>query len=221
MAVYVKGYETKRKFILSTYQKLLENHASDLTVRSLANENGCSAPALYRHFASLEYLIVVSSIKFLDEYLVEFGKLLDNNENLMKIYIDGWKLFNRYAFERPDIYYRLFWGEYNNEFANAMQEYFELFPFSGSEKYPAYYYSMLFSDNIQERDFLILHRAVSRKLLTEEEALYFSKTNPLIVKGMLIDCMTLGVEERKLAEAECNSLLEKNLERIIIGYPQL
>jgi hypothetical protein len=115
----------------------------------------------------------------------------------------------------------LFWGEYNNEFANAMQEYFELFPFSGSEKYPAFYYTMLFSDNIRERDFFMLHRAVNRKLLAEEDAMYFSKTNPLIVKGMLSECITLGVEARKLAEAECNFLLEKNLERIIIGYPQL
>jgi predicted HicB family RNase H-like nuclease len=138
-------------------------------------------------------------------------------KNLIKTYLEGWKLFNRYAFEWPDIYYRLFWGQYNNEFADAMQEYFELFPFSGSEKYPAYYYTMLFSDNIQERDFLMLHRAVGRKLLTEEDAAYYSRTTPLIVKGMLGECMALGSEARKRAEGECNFLLEKNLERITMN----
>lgn len=214
MAVYSKGYETKRRLVLYTHQKLQEQNVSSLTVRDIARENGLSAPALYRHFESLEYLIVVSSVRFLNEYMIGYGALMDRDDDLLNAYIEGWKLFNRYAFERPDIYHRLFWGQYNNRFGDAIQEYFELFPFSGSEKYPAYFYTLFFNDNIQERDLLILHRISNRKLITEEDAKYYSRTNPLIVAGMLAEVLEESAEERKKAEQECNRLLEKNFERV-------
>lgn len=113
MAVYAKGFETKKKYIILTYKKLLEKKVSEVTIRELANEKGYSAPAIYNHFESLEYLIVVASVKFLDKYVYEYGRLLDRNADLLKSYLGGWRLFNHYAFERPDIYYRLFWGQYN------------------------------------------------------------------------------------------------------------
>ena len=66
MAVYAKGIETKKRFILSTYHKLLVQDSSEISVRKLAEENGCSIAALYKHFESLDYLIAVASIRFLD-----------------------------------------------------------------------------------------------------------------------------------------------------------
>lgn len=213
MAIFTKGSETKRRLIQLTHNWLLENDNSSPTVRSLASKNGLSAPALYRHFKSLEYLVVVSSVKFLKKYINEYSRLLDSDKNPMEIYIEGWKLFNGYAFARPDIYYRLFWGQYNNEFANAILEYFELFPFSASEKYPAYFDTLFNNANIHERDLWVLRRAVLRGLISEEDAAYFSKSTPLIAQGMLNGCIELKPEGRKLAEMECNYLLEKNLER--------
>lgn len=213
MANYTKGCETKRRLIQLTHNWLLKNDNSTPTVRNLANENGRSAPALYRHFKSLEYLVVVSSVKFLKKYIDEYSRLLDSEKNPMEIYIEGWKLFNGYAFTRPDIYYRLFWGQYNNEFASAIQEYFELFPFSVSEKYPAYFETLFNNANIHERDLWVLRRAVRRGIISEEDAGYFSKTTPLIAQGMLNGCIELKPESRELAETECNYLLEKNLER--------
>lgn len=214
MAVYNKGNETKRRFIMLTYKMLLDHDASELKVRDIAEQMGCSVAALYRHFDSLEYLIVLTSVKFLDEYMEEYGKLLDSDRDLIDLYLTGWKLFNKYAFQRPDVYYRLFWGQYNTVFESAVQEYFELFPISKSDKYPAYFYTLLFNNNIQERDFLMLRRAVNRGLLTDEDAEYFSKTSPLIVMGMLIQHMNASPEERRQAELDCNSLLEKNLGRL-------
>lgn len=214
MAIYEKGYETKKRLVMSTYQNLLEKNASDITVRELAEQNRCSPAALYRHFESLEYLIVLGSMRFFNDYMVEYGQLMDSDENLMESYFKGWSLFNKYAFERPDVYYRLLWGQYNASFSDAIQEYFELFPMSGSEKYPAYFYTLLFTSNVTERDFLMLRRAVNRNLLTDEDAVYYSKTNPFIVKGMLEEYMNCDEEKRKRGEQECNQLLLRNLQKV-------
>jgi AcrR family transcriptional regulator len=214
MAVYLKGYGTKRDFVTLAYKHLLTNNASSLTVKDIANEKGYSAPSLYKHFKSLEYLLVVASVKFLDEYMYEYAQLLESDKDPLRTYVAVWKLFNRYAFERPDIYYRLFWGQHKKTFTSAIREYFELFPFSGYKKCPGYFYLILVNDSIQERDLLMLRRVPNRKLLSDEDAVYFSKTNPLIVKGLLIDIMDQPPDVRKQAEQECNYLIEKNLERI-------
>lgn len=210
MALYDKGIETKKRFIILTYNKLCEKKASELTVRDLARENGCSAAALYRHFESLDYLIAVASVRFLDEYMRQYANLLDSDRDLMEIYIAGWELFNHYAFDRPDIYYRLFWGTDNGVFGAAFQDYFELFPFKGSEKYTAYYYTLLFNENMQERDFIVLRRLENAKRISSRNALFCSYTNPLISKGLIMTAMDLDAEGRKEQEQLCNRLIREN-----------
>lgn len=224
MAVYEKGIETKKNLILTTYRMLQNMDASKITVRAVAKEAGCSPAALYRHFDNIEYLIVLASIRFFENYMIEYGVLMDQEPNLLKQYVDGWRLFNRYAFERPDLYYRLMWGQYNSDFSDALSDYIELFPFSASSNSPDYYYTMIFNSDIMERDFLLLRRAVNQGLLTDIDARYYSKTNPLIVKGMLEMYMNRDLAERKRGEQECNGLLLKNLERIYresVTFPEL
>ena len=210
MAVYSKGNETKKRFVILTYNKLCEKKASELTVRDLARENGCSAAALYRHFESLEYLIAVASVRFLDGYMRRYAGLLDSDKDDLDIYIEGWELFDHYAFERPDIYYRLFWGTDNGVFGAAFQDYFELFPFKGSEKYTAYYYTLLFNENMQERDFMALRRLENARRIGSENALFCSYTNPLIAKGLIMSAMDQDEEGRRRQEQLCNRLIRQN-----------
>lgn len=214
MAVYSKGNETKKKFIILTYNKLCEKKASEITVRDLARENGCSAAALYRHFESLEYLIAVASVRFLDEYMRQYAALLDSDKDFLDIYIEGWELFDHYAFERPDIYYRLFWGTDNGVFGAAFQDYFELFPFRGSEKYTAQYYILLFNENMQERDLMVLRQLEHMGGISGEDALFCSHTNPLIARGLIERAMDLDEQARKEQELLCNRLIRQNTLRI-------
>ena len=215
MAVYVKGNETKKKFVILTYNKLCEKKSSEITVRDIAKENGYSAAAIYRHFESFDYLLTVASVRFLDEYMRDFADLLDSDRDFLDIYIGGWDLFNKYAFERPDIYYRLFWGKSNSVFGAAFQDYFELFPFKGSERYTAHYYTLLFNENMQERDFVMLRRLENMNQMTSEETLYFSYSNPLMVKGLLYDAIDADDEERIRLKELCGKLLRQNMARII------
>lgn len=216
MATYAKGIESKKQLVMLTYEKLCNHDASEITVRDIAKEKGCSAAAIYRHFENMEYLIVIASARFLHEYMLQYAKLMDDEElPYIEMYLRGWELFNHYAFERPDIYYRLFWGNENRVFTDALQDYFELFPFGGSEKYMAYFYTLMFNDNVEARDLFMLKRAVNYHLMREEDAVYFSKTNPLIVKGLLLDSMNQSLEERKEMEKICNGLIRKNMEKIV------
>ncbi len=214
MAGYEKGNKTKKRLIMAMYEKLKTQEASEITVREFAGENGCSPAALYRHFENLEHLIILGAVRFFIDYMTEYGKLMDSSSDPLESYIRGWQLFNKYAFERPDLYYRLLWGQYNTTFSEALEEYFELFPMTGSEQDPAYFYTMMFTNDIMERDLLMLRRAVNEDMLSYDDAVYYSKSNTLIVKGMLELYMDRDLEERKQGEQECNQLLRKNFEKV-------
>ena len=213
MRILSKGFETKRRMVQLAYEKLSQARADNLSARSLAKTGGFSPAALYRYFDSMENLIAVASIKFMKEYINDYGKLMDSDYGFPEVYLEGWKLFNSYAFADPDIYYGLFWGEYQGSYCNAMEEYYELFPVAGSKKYPARFLTLFSSGNIYERDLQVLRQACGKKLMSEAEAVYLSRSNPLIVKGILLE--TLNSKERKKAEEEANLLLQQNLDLVL------
>ena len=211
MATYQKGIETKKRFVELTYNKLRHQDASTLTVRDLAKENNCSPAVLYRYFDNLEYLITVASVAFLDKYMRQYAKLMDSDKDPLQIYIEGWDLFNQYAFERPDVFYRLFWGKDNSVFGNAFQDYFELYPFDGSLKYTAYFYTMLFNSNMQERDFLMLRRIENLGVISGDEAQYYSVSNALLVKGLLEEAQSAPADVRDQLRQQASSLIRYNM----------
>lgn len=215
MAVYVKGMETKRELVMLTYEKLCKQDASTINIRDIAQEKGCSAAAIYRHFENLDYLIVVASVRFMHEYMSQYARLMDSHKTFVEIYVESWEILNKYAFERPDIYYRLFWGNNNQFYGDAIQDYLELFPFEVPEKNIAYFYTLIFNENMQERDMQMLRRAANYHQMTLEDADYFSQTNTLIVRGLLEDAMKMKKEQRKEAEQLCNRLIRKNMEKVL------
>lgn len=209
MAVYAKGFETKRKFITLAYQKLLEKTVDDVTVRELASEKGYSAPAIYKHFESLEYLMVLASVKFLEPYMNEYSDMLKEIEDPLEAYLRGWEIFNHYAFERPDIYFRLFWGQYNAVFTDAIVEYFELFPAAVSQKDLAM--TLFQNSDIHIRDYQTLHRVINHSPLTEEDVEYISQVVPIIAEGLLYECLDSSQAARWVAEKKCNELIRKSI----------
>lgn len=212
MAVYNNGIATKQNFILHVYQKLLQDDTENLTVRALSKEVGLSSAALYRHFFSLDYLLIVASIRFLDSYLKDYGVMLRVHSNLFVSYFDGWKLFNHYAFMRPKIFYRLFWGKENKYFADAVTDYFSAFPVSQQDIYPNYFYSMLNCSDITQRDHMILQEAnTACPLLTSEQIQYFGRTNSLISKGLLEEAIGQDEAASFRLKQECNQYIWQNL----------
>lgn len=216
MAVYSNGIETKKQLILQTYKQLQEKDASELRVRSIAQKSGCTASTLYGHFDSLEYLITVASIHFLSTYMKEYGKNLSSGAPEKKTYFEGWEIFNKHAFNRPDIFYRLFWGQYQDEFENALQEYFELFPFPGPEKHTAQFYLIYFNSNFQQRDFLLLRSLANQKLIKDDDAFYLSEINNLISKSLINEAIGKDRTTRKDMEQKCNELIFSSYERASI-----
>ena len=210
---------TKRKFISEAYNMIQECGIENITVRDLAKRVGVSSAALYRHFADLEYVLVLASIRFLDGYVKEIKDITLNGKNPVEVDIEAWKCFNKYVFQNPPLFLNLFWGKYSKELDYALQEYFELYPLEAAFRAVAMLCCPLFVGNIEERDFMWMRRAAAEGLINYDDAAYISKIDCFIAKSLLMehiqDYREPGVAER--TAEECSALIEKTIRDRVIS----
>lgn len=192
---------------------ILEVGAENINVRELSKRAGFSQAALYKHFDNLEYVLVLASIRFLNDYLKEINHVTSTTKNPLEINIETWRCFNRYAFANPQVFLHLFWEIDNNKLETALQEYFELYPLEVSISTVAMFCYPLFVGNIEERDFMWMRRAAAEGLIHYNDAAYISRVNCLIVRGMLMEHKD-KYRDKELTEKaadECSSLIEETI----------
>ena len=211
MSTYKNGLQTKKQLIERTYDALLSNRISDLKIRELAKQAGCAASSVYQHFSSLENLIAVASIKFLDEYTLAYSKMLNESTDIVKSYLDGWKLFCKFAFHRPDIFHHLFWGLDAADLEEVMTQYYSIFPLNPPKIYSIQYYLTFLTGDVVERDFMLMRTMASQGLVTVEDARYVSIAVTSIARNLLADCRNAGEEEREKASEQCMELVRHTL----------
>ena len=204
---------TKQKFVDVTYHMIQERGLENLKIRDIAKRVGCTAAALYKHFDTMDYLTMLASIRFLDDYMADLIGITESPCNSIELDIAAWKAFNRYAFLNPPVFLHLFWGPQSHFFEDAVTEYFQLFPAQPGEQRIAYFYTAVFTGSIQERDFIWLRRAASEGLLKYDDAVYISRVNNYTVFGMLTEHKEdyTKPEIAECAAKECDELIEKTI----------
>lgn len=206
--------ETRKRLVDVTYRIMKESGFENLKAREIAREAGCTATVIYKYFDDLYYLITLASFKFLEDYIRESEKISRSGDNSIVQNKKAWRLFIKYAFQNPRIYENLFWGRGKMVYEDAVSEYFDLYADEISKESTAYYYITMFNADIGERDLIWLRRGVNQGYLEMEDALYISRVNQMIVRGMLLehmdDYMVPGVAERAIDECIC--LVEKTID---------
>lgn len=215
MAVYRNGIETKRKLVSEMYSDLHVKNASEIKIRDIAEKCDCSPAGVYRHFENLEYLIMVSSVMFLFDYEIEYRELLEREDDPFEIIIKSWHIFNKHCFDRPDIFYRLFWGPHHEMFEQAVRECEGLFPIEGPARNHEIFFLTLYSGDVAERDYNVLRAATKLKLISDDDARFLCDSNALILKGSLVGELEGDFESRKKAERDCNWLIERNYQNVL------
>jgi AcrR family transcriptional regulator len=211
MGSYSKGDATKRKFIMSACKHLESHDESTLTVRSLSTENGYSVAALYKHFESLEYLLDVASVHFLEEYLDRYAGLLDGSKSPLQVYIEGWNLFIECAFVRPEIFYRIFWKTDQETLELAFIDYFRSFPAADPHMNAVQFSVLITSGDMRERDLMLLRPLITSGVMDMGNAEFLSTTNELIVSGLLWRATETGESGRAILQKLCSKLVVENV----------
>lgn len=211
MSTYKNGMQTKKQLIACTYTALLSHNASELKIRDLAKQAGCSISSVYQQFTNLDELIAVSSVKFLDEYATEYSEMLSANHDIADSYLQGWELFCKHAFNRPDIFYRLFWDLHTIDLEEAVTQYYGLFPLTPPEEYSIQYYLTFLTGDVVERDYVLMRTMTSQGLVTAEDAHYVSTVVTSMARTFLADCRRADEKKRNESRKQCMDLVRYTL----------
>ncbi|KIR02908.1 Transcriptional regulator, TetR family protein [Lachnospiraceae bacterium TWA4] len=98
-------------FVDATYRILKEEGPEGIKIRRLANELNCTSTVIYRYFENLDHLVALASIRFLEDYIVDFRNLVNNPQIVTDPYglnIKMWNCLAKYAFKEIPIYENLF-----------------------------------------------------------------------------------------------------------------
>lgn len=209
--------DTKKRLVEATCQVIREKGMEGITAREVAKRVGVTPTVIYRHFDNLCHLTVLASLTYISDYLENLKTIHEMEENPIKRNILGWENFNSHAFENPPIYENLFWGKYNDQLEFALFDYYKIFPEALNRLQDAFLICSLLSGNIEERDYIWMRRGASEGLLDYEDAKFLSRTNCLIVHGMLMehreDYAQPGVAKK--AARECTDLIKRNIRKYL------
>ena len=122
--------DKKRQFVNVTYNILSKEGISEIKIRRLAQEMHCTSTVIYRYFDNLDHLIALASIRYLNDYLVDFSNLINDPLILTDPYtlnIKMWRCLAEHAYANMEIYEQIFFGNYSSHLAEVIFEYYQLF----------------------------------------------------------------------------------------------
>lgn len=210
--------DLKTRLVEEASEMIQELGYENIRVRDLAKRVECTAPALYKHFENMDYLLGVASLKYLRPYIEELRENLMKNSDIIEAELEAWRLFNKYAFRYPGLFLNLFWSGKEDFLESILQEYFEMYPLEVRGKDIALFYTSIFSGSVEQRDYVWFRRAAAEGLLNYDDAKYVSEINCLIARGLLHKHMYDYRDEQIYKEAveKCNDLIEKNIRMYLI-----
>jgi AcrR family transcriptional regulator len=182
--------EIQRKRMLTYFieaaKKIIEEDGLQaVTIRKVADIAGYNSATLYNYFENLNHLIFFASMKYLNEYAESLLSFTVNSKNSLERYLNVWKCFCYHSFNRPEIYYNIFFGEFSNTKLDvSIRTYYSIFPEELSEE-ARRVFPMLLEDDFNVRDLGYLMPAVSEGLIKEEDSEEISEMCVLIYEGML------------------------------------
>ena len=178
---------SKKADLIKTASKLLEEASpQDLSIRAIASAAGCTTGAVYRHFDSVDHLILVASVKFLENYIADLNDLLLKDDEPLLQHIEMWRSFGKQAFAHVDAFEMMFWNVSEDALNDAIFTYYQEFPESW-RKLSGFQVMVFFSSSIQERNILTLNRCMSEYKLSSSVVEMVSDMEIWSFHGLLME----------------------------------
>lgn len=178
--------DRKIKYITITSRILEEEGIEGVSIRRVAKEAGCTSAVLYKHFENRDHLIMLASVKFLERYIQEFRKQT-RRKDITSIQMDLilWKFFIQEAFSKKPYYELMFFSPERDMLEDCVYEYYQLFP-EQQQDFDGFSASIIFSNNLTEREFIRLRRAANAGLITLDNASLLSRLATAVFHGLFM-----------------------------------
>lgn len=189
----------KNELILKTYELLKTTSPEDLKIRAIADACDCTSTVIYRHFDDLDHLILFASVKFLEEYIIDIQKIINEKSDPLEMLTAMWQVFAKHAFQTVDVFELLFWGRYKERLGDIIFEYYQIFP-DEMKKLDGLFTSVFFNSDIKERTYVIMHRAAVMGYFVYEDIKMLSDMQVHMFYGLLKEYQTVYRQPGKAEE---------------------
>ncbi len=207
--------ETKKKYIEAACELIERDGLAGVSTRKIAEEVGCTSPALYRHFPDIDKLIAVASIRFLRDYIEDARQLSRVDLNPLELNLQLWECLAFYSFQRAALFERLFFGDPSGRlYSEAVTEYFTQYP-EDLMGLKAFIFDLFMNSTIAERDLILLEQAEKKGMITPESSVYLSKIDSYLYRGMLASLKGCNHGEEDIRKAT-----HEFMQLIITSYTQ-
>lgn len=155
-------------FVEATHKIIEEKGIKGVTIRNVANLAGYNSATLYNYFKDLDHLIYFASIKYLRHYSLGLSKIEFSCEDSKEKFIAIWKFFCENSFEKPNIFYNIFFNKYSYELDGTIKKYYNIFS-SDFGEHSIDVSKMLKGDTLLIRNMHILKPLVNDNYVLENE----------------------------------------------------
>lgn len=201
--------DRKVKYVRITGEILEKEGIEGVNIRKVAERAGCTSAVLYKHFENKEHLIMLASVKFLEPYIVEFLRQTKRTD-ITSIQMDLllWKVFIREAFRNKQYYELMFFSDQKDMIEECVYEYYQLFP-ELARGFDGFAASIIFSNNLANREFVRLRRAANDGLITLDNASLLSRLSTSVFNGVFMQYPNEKMEDAaiQMAADDCYNLI--------------
>lgn len=209
--------DRKIKYVQIASEIIEEEGIEGVTIRKVAARAGCTSAVLYKHFENKEHLIMLASVKFLEPYILEFMKQTVRKD-ITSIQMDLllWKCFIYEAFKNKPYYELMFFSDQKDMLEECIYEYYQMFP-EVQRHFDGFSASIIFSNNLSEREFIRLRRAANAGLITMENAALLGRLAVAVFNGIFTQYSSVPMAEAdiRLATDDCYHLIYALFERFV------
>lgn len=191
----------KIELILNTYELLKTHSPKDVTIRMIASASNCATTTIYKHFSDVEQLILFSSIKYIEDFIVESQAIAKECHNALDMRRIMWQSFAKYAFQNVEVFEFLFWSSNTTRLGDTIYDYYQLFP-DEWKKLDGLFTSVYFNDDIEERNRIMTHRVAASGYIKHDDANILSDMECQIFHGLLMKYKKLYRDPKMAKQGE-------------------
>lgn len=196
-------------FVNATEKIMMEEGINKVTIRKVSDLAGYSSATIYSYFENIDHLILFSSMKFLDEYILALPEYIKDETTAIGKFKKVWECFSHFAFQRAEIFYAMFFPKLEKRFENYMTEYYCIYPIK-DEDYPEVIQKMLRGQSIYERNSILIDEAIKEGALAEANRDELSEMTVFIFESILHRVCT-----EDISPEEAEQKMKRYLNRIL------
>lgn len=173
-------------YFIDAANQIIENEGIDaVTIRKIADIAGYNSATLYNYFEDLDHLLFFASMKYLKDYALSLPDYINDSKNALDKFLKIWECFCYHSFNKPKIYYTVFFDKYRDSISDVIKKYYSIFPEELGDQSPDML-PMFMEKNIYIRDMTVLQNCANEGFFDKKYLEEINEMILLIYQGMLL-----------------------------------